>query len=285
MTSSMLDKFLDAKKVPTRLLGDVERYMLKREPEPRSSTVFHPSEIIKHDFCHRYSYHLMTGGEKTIDKPNLRLQNIFDEGHYIHAKWQKRFQDMGVLYGKFQCVACNTVTTATSPECDECGTSKTMEYREVTLKDEELRIAGHTDGWIKGIGDDCLIEIKSIGAGTFRFEAPELLLDADNDVTQAFKSIRRPFRSHMLQGQMYLELAKRMFSSEAPNEIVFLYELKADQSYKEFTVKANYEVVEPVFNKVRKILKYIEDGTMPECNVDPKKGCKSCNSIPLSAQA
>lgn len=278
--ASALDKFLDAKKVPTRLLGDVERHMLKRTPSPRSTTVFHPSEIIKHDFCHKYSYYLMTGGPKPIDNPNLRLQNIFDEGHYIHAKWQKRFQEMGVLYGKFECVACKTVTTATSPECDECGTDKTMDYQEVTLKDDELRIAGHTDGWIKGIGDDCLIEIKSIGAGTFRFEAPELLLDADNDAGKAFKNIRRPFRSHLLQGQMYLELAHRMFGKDAPQEIVFLYELKADQSYKEFTVKADYDVVEPVFNKVRKILKYIEDKTMPVCNVDPKNGCKSCNSIP-----
>jgi len=66
--------------------------------------------------------------------------------------------------------------------------------------------------------------------------------DADGDLNKAWKNIRRPFRGHLLQGQMYLELAKRMSGAEAPTEIVFLYELKSNQAYKEFTIKADYEV-------------------------------------------
>ena len=273
-----LKKFLDAKKTETRLLGDVERHLLRRPLGDRSTLVLHPSEIIKPDFCMRYSYYLLTGGKPKTEKPNLRLQNIFDEGHYIHAKWQKRFQEMGVLYGKFLCLACGVVTNGISPSCQKCGKDSLMEYKEVTLIDETLRIAGHTDGWIKGIKEDCLIEIKSIGAGTFRFEAPELLRDADGDIGRAFKSIRRPFRSHLLQGQMYLELAKRMFGEEAPNEIVFLYELKADQDTKEFTVKADYEIVERVFYKAEKVIDAVESGIMPKCNIDVN-GCKYCTLI------
>ena len=145
--------------------------------------------------------------------------------------------------------------------------------------DEELRISGHTDGWIKGIGEDCLIEIKSIGAGTLRFEAPDLLFDAEGDLTKAWRNIRRPFRSHLLQGQMYLELAKRIYGDEAPKEIVFIYELKADQDYKEFTVKADYEIVDRIFFSASKVVKAVNAGTLPECNVDPDKGCKSCNQL------
>ena len=163
-------------------------------------------------------------------------------------------------------------------QCEKCGFDN-LEYDEVALRDDSLRIAGHTDGWIKGIGQDCLIEIKSIGAGTLRFEAPDLLMDADNDVTKAWKNIRRPFRGHLLQGQMYLELAKRMYGNEAPDEIVFIYELKADQSYKEFTVKADYEIVERVFNAAKKVLDAVNADTMPDCNVSPE-GCKQCNLIP-----
>jgi hypothetical protein len=154
-----------------------------------------------------------------------------------------------------------------------------MEYKEVTLIDDELCIAGHTDGWIKGIGNDCLIEIKSVGSGTLRYEAPELLYNADNDLVKAFNNIKRPFRSHLLQGQMYLELAKRMFKDEAPNEIVFLYELKADQSYKEFVVKADYEIVDRIFFKAEKLMKAIDAKQMPECNINPEQGCKSCNLL------
>jgi hypothetical protein len=273
-----LKKFLDAKKTETRLLGDVERHLLKRTPDDRRTDVLHPSEIIKPDWCIKYSYYLLNGGKKMESKPNLRLQNIFDEGHYIHAKWQSRFQEMGVLYGRFECLSCKVSTTGLSPACESCGRFDVMEYREITLVDETLRIAGHTDGWIKGIKEDCLIEIKSIGAGTLRFEAPELLYDADGDLTKAWKNIRRPFRSHLLQGQMYLELAHRMYGDEAPKEIVFLYELKADQDTKEFTVKADYEIVDRIFFQTGKLMKALEAGIEPECSVN-FDGCKSCNQI------
>jgi hypothetical protein len=273
-----LKKFLDAKKTTTRLLGDVERHLMRRPLDNRRMDVLHPSEIIKPDWCHRYSYYLLTGGEAKRDKPNLRLQNIFDEGHYIHAKWQARFQEMNVLYGKFECQSCKTVITGVSPTCSGCLRTDFMLYKEVTLVDDALRIAGHTDGWIKGIGDDCLIEIKSIGAGTLRFEAPEILAEANGDITKAFNGIRRPFRSHLLQGQMYLELAYRMLGDEAPKEIVFLYENKADQATKEFTVKADYEIVERIFFSAEKLMKAVTANKMPECNVTPG-GCKQCDKL------
>jgi hypothetical protein len=274
-----LQKFLDTKKTDSRLLGEIERHLMRQPDGDRSTTVLHPSEMIKDDFCHRYSYYLLLGGKKKTEKPGLRLQNIFDEGHYIHAKWQNRFYEMGNLYGNFKCVACKGKTFGLSPkECEHCNCN-VLEYAEVSLVDNSLRIAGHTDGWIKNIGKDCLIEIKSIGAGTIRFEAPSILYDADGDVTKAWKNIRRPFRGHLMQGQMYLELARRMYGDDAPDEIVFLYELKADQDYKEFTIKADYEYVEPVFKKAEKIIAAVEAEKMPECNVAPG-GCKTCNLIP-----
>lgn len=248
-----------------------------RQPESdRRTDVLHPSEIIKADWCHKYAYYLLNGGKAKKEKPNLRLQNIFDEGHFIHAKWQNRLADMGVLYGNWYCETDNLYQWGISSEINS-GTS-VFEYKEVPLVHEPLRIHGHADGWVKGLGDDCLIEIKSIGAGTLRFEAPELLYDADGDLTKAWKNIRRPFRTHLLQGQMYLELAKRQFGNDAPNEIVFIYELKADQDYKEFTIKSDYYVVERVFNAAQKVIDAVEAGVSPDCNVNPD-GCKSCNLI------
>lgn len=271
-----LKKFLDAKKSNPRLIGDLERHLMARPLEDRSTTVLHPSEMVKTDWCLRASYFALTGVPVKKDKPNLRLQSIFDEGHSIHAKWQNWFQEMGVLYGKFQCQVCGAYATGTSPACWDCSNVTTMVYKEVTLVDKELKIAGHTDGWIKGIGDDCLIEIKSIGAGTLRFEAPELLAKADGDLTKAWRSIRRPFGTHIRQGQMYLELAKRMFGDDAPKEIVFLYELKADQDYREFTIKADYEFVEPIFEKAKIVVDAVAAGTPIECTNRGPLGCKQC---------
>jgi hypothetical protein len=277
--SDDLKKFLDAKKIDTRLIGEIERHLMRKAPGDRSTLVLHPSEIIKADFCHRYSYYLLTGGKKLEKNPGLRLQNIFDEGHFIHEKWQNRIYEMGNLWGDFKCRNCKKITSGLSPEkCEHCD-CVSLVYDEVKLIDKSLRIAGHTDGWVKNLGEDFLIEIKSIGAGTLRFEAPQILADADGDITKAWRNIRRPFRSHMLQGQMYLELARRMFGDEAPKEIVFLYELKADQDYKEFSVKADFEIVERVFRDAQSIIDAVEAGVMPECNVQWGGKCKACKDV------
>ena len=274
-SKSTLQKFLDAKAKPTRLIGDIERHLLQRPVGDRSTLVLHPSEIIKRDWCMRASYFLLSGHTKIAEKPPLRLQSIFDEGHAIHAKWQNWFQEMGVLHGNFKCLVCDNLNWGTSPTiCSHCGNTKLV-YAEVTLKDDDLRIKGHTDGWIKGIGDDCLIEIKSIGEGTIRAENPALLMDADNNLFQAWKNIRRPFSSHILQGQMYLELMKRM--GNPVNEIVFLYELKANQDYKEFTIKAEYEFVEHIFDRAAKVVEAVEAGKAPRCNNNAGGTCKQCD--------
>jgi hypothetical protein len=280
--NSDLKKFLDAKARPTRLLGDVERHLLARPVGDRSTTVLHPSEIIKRDWCHRASYFLLNGRTKIAEKPPLRLQNIFDEGHYIHAKWQKYFQEMGVLHGKFLCDVCDHVTWGTSPsECETCqAPASKLVYAEVTLFDDSLRIKGHTDGWVRGIGDDTLIEIKSIGPGTIRSEAPQLMQAADGDFMEAWKSVKRPFGPHVLQGQMYLELMKRMgmqnTRGEPIDEITFIYELKADQSFKEFTVRADYELVAHIFEGAEQLMRDIEHGIPPVCSNVPGGRCKQC---------
>lgn len=281
VSNEELKRFLDAKKTRTRLLGDVERYLLKRPPGDRSTTVLHPSEIIKNDWCKRASYFLLKGYPKSQPNPTLRMQTIFDEGHAIHAKWQSWFQGMGVLHGKFKCHVCNNITWGTSPKtCEHCGREGLLEYAEVTLRDDDLRIAGHTDGWVKGLGNDCLIEIKSIGPGTIRNEGAALMAAADFDFMKAWGNITRPFPSHIKQGQMYLELMKRMGHTNddgSPiDEIVFLYELKADQSYKEFSVKADYEIVRHVFEGAKYVVDAVEANKAPRCNASTGNYCSAC---------
>lgn len=271
-----LKKFLDAKAKPSRLTGDIERHLLARPVGDRSYTVLHPSDMIKRDWCKRSSYFLLRGHKRIAEKPNLRLQNIFDEGHYIHAKWQKWFQEMGVIHGKFKCQVCDKITWGTSPSaCEHCGAGENkLVYDEVTLIDKDLRIAGHTDGWLKGLGDDCLIEIKSIGPGTIRSEQPGLMMDADGDFMKAWKNVRRPFGSHIMQGQVYLELMNRM--GHEVEEIVFIYELKADQDYKTFSIGRDYELVRHVFEGAERVVKAVEAGIEPACSNNPTGTCKQC---------
>ena len=271
---SDLKRFLDAKKSNPRLIGDIERHLLAKKPEDRRTDVLHPSEMAKSDWCLRASYFALSGVPVKKENPNLRLQSIFDEGHSIHAKWQNWFSEMGVLHGYWDLGAPNNKTWATSK--DLVGIPDKV-YKEVPLVYDELRIAGHADGWIKGIGEDCLIEIKSIGAGTIRVEAPDLIAKADGDLQAAWRSIRRPFSTHVMQGQIYLELMRRL--GHEVNEIVFLYELKADQDYKEFVIKADFELVESKFLKAKRVCEAVEAGTPLECTNNGSLGCKQCQQF------
>jgi hypothetical protein len=274
-------KFLDNKAVKNALQGDIENHLAQRPAGDRRTDVLHPSEIIKKDFCLRGSYFLMSGHKKVAENPNLRLQVIFDEGHYIHAKWQRWFQEMGILHGKFKCERCDKITWGTSPqECEHCNAPwQKLVYDEVTMIDEGLRIAGHTDGWIKKPSDQRLIEIKSIGPGTIRGYAPQLMMDANGDLAKAWASVKRPFGEHVLQGQMYMELMHRM--GNPIEETDFIYELKMDNSFKFFTIKRDFELVRHVFDKAQAVIDAVDAKVAPACTGNPADypetgTCKQC---------
>ena len=274
--SKDLKAFLNANKRETRLMGSVERYILARPFDDRDQTYIHPSDIIKPEWCALAQYHALKGGYiETRDKTTLRLQSIFDEGHYIHAKWQKYFEEMGVLYGVW-----NVGKDKTWDVSKNLAGVPTKTYAEVPLRSDKHMMRGHADGWIKGINEDCLIEIKSIGTGTIRMEMPALLAQYDNDIEVAWKNIRTPLRVHQLQGQVYLHLCHLMVEEglldSAPGEIVFIYELKANQEYKEFVVKYNPEFTAEIFDKARDVAWAVENDRVPLCSINLEKGCKRC---------
>lgn len=280
LKSTSLKKFLDSGKSETRLVGAIDRMLQTRAPEDRRLDVLHPSEMAGDEWCHRASFFLLTGERVDPERPNLRLRSIFDEGHAIHAKWQGYIREGGWLYGVFECLKCSGREWAMSPsQCVICG-SRLLKYKEVPLVNDGLRIAGHADGWVRGLGDDFLIEVKSIGPGTIRKETPALF-EGGGDLSIAWRNTKRPFRPHLKQGKLYLELGHGMVEDglleSFPDQIVFIYELKQDQDYKEFVVQRDPDSVVDILNAARRIVTAIENGDpAPDCNVDPVKGCKKC---------
>lgn len=259
IASKDLKNFLDSRKRETRLMGALERHILSQPFEDRDQSYIHPSDIVKSEWCALAQYHALTGNfVETKDKPTLRLRRIFDTGHDAHHRWQTYLRDMGVLK----------------------GTWTNGYYDEVRLYSERHMIRGHSDGWVTGLGDDFLIEIKTIGEGTIRSEAPALLAQYDNNLALAWKNIKTPFKSHMLQGQVYLHLANLMVEEgileAAPKEIVFIYDLKATQEYKEFVVTYNPEFTEKIFDSALDVVWAVKNERPPLCSIDVEHGCKRC---------
>jgi hypothetical protein len=65
----------------------------------------------------------------------------------------------------------------------------------------------------------------------------------------------------------------------APDEIVFIYELKANQDYKEFSVKYDSEYVSAIFDHALDVVWAVDNDRPPACTIDPVNGCKRCESF------
>ena len=267
-----LKKFVNVAKKDTRVLGSLERYLMsKPRDKSRRTDVLHPSEMVGNDWCHRASYFQLLGHEPISNRTmTMRLASVFEEGHMIHAKWQRWFQGMNVLFGKWYCVECEEMFWGGS-DCHDGP----LEYREVPLFYEPLRISGHSDGWLIGLGDPLMLEIKSVGEGTLRWECPELFAEHGYDFNKTWKAIDAPFMKHIMQVQIYMKLAELLGYENSPQEAVIIYEAKPNQEAKEFVVRKSDFGITEIFESAKKIVAAINAQTPLPCNIGPD-GCSKC---------
>ena len=270
--SGAFKKFLDVAKKETRVLGSVERYLLTRpKDKTRRTDMLHPSDMVGKDWCYRASYFHLTGHEPISTRTSsLRLEAVFQEGHDIHHKWQKWFKDMGVLQGKWYCDECGELFWG-MPDCHDGP----LKYREVPFLNEEYRIIGHSDGWLVGLGDPLMLEIKSIGDGTLRWECPELYANNDYDFNRTWKEINAPFQKHIDQVQLYMELAELQGYEDVPNEAVIIYEAKPNQEVKEFVIPRSDWSIKHLLQAAKMIVESVKAGNPPACNIN-SEGCARC---------
>lgn len=270
--SGTLKKFVDVAKKPTRVLGSVERHVLSKPADTsRRTDILHPSEMSGSDWCHRASYFQLSG-KPVVGKrsPSFKLLSVFEEGHSIHAKWQGWFHEMGNLYGKWYCGECEEMFWGPA-DCHDGP----LEYREVPLFYEPLRIYGHSDGWLVGLGDPLMLEIKSVGMGTFRYEAPDLIAEHDGDFEKIWKNVNAPFMKHITQVQIYMKLAELLKLENHPQEAVIIYEAKATQDVKEFVIPKSDFGIEHIFEAAKQIVDAVDKGEPLPCNISAN-GCYKC---------
>lgn len=290
-TAKLQGKLADlsnAARSETLVVGKVEKHLVQQVSD-RDQSHIHPSEMAKADWCPRQTAYRISGKykEEKVDKKfSMRLENIFAEGHQIHQKWQNWLRETGDLWGTWGCRNCDHVWKATAPgACPNCNSYYGVFYKEVPLDGKKkYLIAGHADGAIWD--EQALIEIKSIGLGTLRYEAPQILLDNTHkvgtrnlvDIEQIWKDIRRPFSSHLRQGNIYLALAQ---AQGLPfDKMVYVYESKAHQAFKEFVVPYSKRIAEPLLDTALDIKYAVENDTIigrPEFATSPEAPvCKAC---------
>jgi len=273
-STGSLKSFIDAGKVKTRVLGSVERHVLSKPlDDSRRTNVLHPSDMVDSAWCHRASYFHILGESPVKRDFSFRILSVFEEGHAIHNKWQTWFKEMGVLYGLWYSDTDNIYEWGLSSEMEE-GTS-VFDYKEVPLHYPELHIAGHSDGLLVGLGDPLMLEIKSIGAGTLRWEIPELFAENNGDFEKTWKKIDSPFIKHVNQVQIYMKLAELLKLEYVPQEAVLLYESKASQEVKEFVVSKSDFGIADLFKSAEMIAESVKAKTPPPCNIS-SVGCKRC---------
>lgn len=296
------------------IIPEVKRVIMDRKKDESHShrtSVIYPSEMARADWCPRATYYRMSGMPNPPSTSSFTLENVFAEGNSIHSKWQRWLSGTGNLWGDWKCRRCGAyvkdMLRPDDPSFGSCvGTGWTRltsileppplahgyphdwEYREVTLRSSSLPVSGHADGAMSN--HNCLIEIKSVGLGTLRFEAPKLLEEHTYDVggkkiidiEGIWKNLHRPLPPHVKQGQIYLWMCREM--GLPFDKMVFLYEFKANQQVKEFTVYPSEEILKPMLETSRSIVRCLTEGIIPDC-LNGTRGCANCKAYEKAADS
>lgn len=178
---------------PLSIIADLEKAFYNRPADYRAEG-WHPSQLM--DMCPRLEVfkQLMPDVIVGSDKPDPRLQMIFDVGTALHSWWQEQyFGPMGTLKGIWRCSKCGfrTSTMTTMPayphSCDKgdsvsgvpvvdasdmrrkirVGANRYWKFDEVPVVDKDWGIVGHSDGiYIFGRGqtsEEVVLDIKTAG--------------------------------------------------------------------------------------------------------------------------
>lgn len=282
--SAALKRMKETYKSDDVLIPALQRHVMRQaqEDDPdRDSKVIHPSDMVNDDWCGRHDYYRIVGTERERkgNNPSFNMENAYLAGHEIHDKYQNWMWELGVLYGQFGCRHCGHRFDAKSPQvCEQCGSDR-LSYREVQLIRPPFLIHGHGDGAVHDLdGFTGLVEIKSIGVGTLRIEAPRMYnryVDGNETLDEMWMKINRPFPKHMKQGQLYLWLAWPRYE-----KIVFVYESKFNQKVKEFVISYNPKLILPLIETAKEVSQGVRAGEPPDrpvWAVDMQvKGCRNC---------
>jgi hypothetical protein len=273
-----------------KFISGVGRHLLTQQESDRRSDCIHPSEASHKDWCIRSAYYRIAGYEPEPIPVSLAFKLVFETGHEAHHKWQKWAWEMGILRGLWECLFCDLKWEDVSPwQCPRCEMGRDLiRYREVPVENGEYLIAGNADGDVFWLDEWTYIEVKTIGTGTVRYEAPQLIeqhtyrhIDDNGkertgvDWLALWNAIRRPFPAHLRQGSIYCFCGGR-------DKIRFIYDPKFITAHpKEFEIKFNPDVIVDILDECLKVKNALEAQRPPKRPMWAEPKCKTCKECPF----
>lgn len=302
-TDGRLADYSSLKTATGIVVPEVRRVLLDRSKKDAEITshrqnIIYPSEMAKSDWCPRATYYRMTGLPLPQSRSSFTLENVFNEGNMIHNKWQGWLAQTGKLWGDWRCSRCAeyvkdslkplnvpgvgpcTGTSWVNPDFTRADFEHDWKYKEVTLRSTTLPVSGHADGAL--YEHNILIELKSLGVGSLKIEAPNIIAQHTHetktgkkvlDIDGIWKDFHRPLLTHIRQGNIYLWMAQEM--GLPFDKISFIYEFKANQQVKEFVVPYSEELIAQALDHASDIKRQIQIGFPPDC---PHGGCGLCRA-------
>ncbi len=284
--------FADTKKPHIDLIRDVQQHVVaeatKNAGAGRENHKIHVSEVIKDSSCARHLYYKITKELPTDNPPPAfhRLEVIWAAGHDAHHKWQNWIREMGDLYGSWHCLQCEYDWEDTSPPaCVKCG-GVLLRYDEVNLEIPSLYLVGHADGAMPS--REALVEVKSFSVGSVRYENPKLVAEHTHkidgkqviDHEGVWNDIKRPLKSHLVQGLTYLWMCKNSGDPQLTRyqRIIFIYENKTTQATKTFEVKLSERHLTEHIETLALVVRSAENGVPPRRPGAFAPDAKPCNA-------
>ena len=259
-----------------KLVTRVARHISVREDSGFHRKGIYPSELShsKDTKCLRAIHYRLTDVPPAPQPVSIVSQRIFDTGDKAHEWWQQRFWEMEILKGFFFCMRCELYWEDLSPySCPRCDASKDIiQYREVPFRSQRYGVVGRADA---DTTTDGLIEIKTIGVGSIRWEAPHLVEKHGTDWDALWRDIKHPFPSHRKQGMLYCYFKER-------EEITFIYDPKfVSAAPKEFVVKFRQDYVDEMLQECEEILENWEANQVPRRPPWAARDNNTCLSCPF----
>jgi hypothetical protein len=271
-----------------------------KDSADRRRDVFHPSDISREKyFCpRRWVLGARNPELYKNDKINAQTAFRFMVGHQLHDMTQRILGNAGVLFGTWNCRTCGHRVTGFKPDykCAECGDSR-WKYQEVPVIDNELHIAGHTDGIVFLPEGKFIFEYK-----TSNHERYSSIIDAyEHHKKQALWYLDIKNRTRLdtaLKVSKYQDVSPEVVSKiEQPYDgVIVVYHDKNEQVHKEFIGKNDHKVlgkskqfkvfsandykddIDEMKETLRETYAHYENGTLPEktCKYKSKGKARYC---------